>query len=332
VRPELLEYLVCSSCKSELAVHSKTTAGDHVMAGTLSCTGCARVYPIVRGVPRLNVAMDGLERVAQTFSYQWRAHHAGELERRETLWGFTLQEDWSYFLEATGVKESDLAGAVVLDAGCGSGRLTRLVAEHGPRTVIGVDIIDAVDGAFEASRHLPNVHIVQGNLFQLPFRTKAFDLVWSNGVIHHTPNARAAHEALSEMPRPGGVLYVWVYAKRFNPFRFTRDVMEALGVTRLPEPLLLRLSRVLAYISVVLHGMYKAIRRIPLFRPRTRWAVRTMRQRTADELSLTWFDTLSPEHNSRHSEAEVVSWFERLGFRDVAAIEEPKVGVRGVAP
>jgi SAM-dependent methyltransferase len=280
----------------------------------------------------MNAGMDGLERTARTFTYEWKTHQSGALEKQETLWGLTLEEDWGYFLEATGLDEDELTGKTVLDAGCGSGRLTRLIGEHGAGIVIGVDIIDAVDAAFDAARDLPNVHIVQANLFELPFRKQHFDLVWSNGVIHHTPDAKAGHAALAEMVRPGGLLYVWVYARRFNPFRFTKDVLDALRVTRLPEPVLLRLARVFAHVSLRLHAVYRFARSLPPLRPRGSWAKRTMRRRTVDELSLTWFDALSPEYDSRHTEDEVIGWFERLGFVDIGAIEEPKVGVRGTAP
>jgi hypothetical protein len=57
-----------------------------------------------------------------------------------------------------------------------------------------------------------------------------------------------------------------------------------------------------------------------------------LRPRTIPELKLTWFDALSPEFDTRHSEEEVVSWFYGQGFSNVRALEEPKVGVRGVAP
>jgi SAM-dependent methyltransferase len=290
------------------------------------------MYQISHGVPRMNTSMTGLERVAQTFSYEWGAHHAGKLEREETLWGLTNQEYWSYFLEATGLRDGELAGKTVLDAGCGSGRLTRMIAENGARAVVGVDIIEAVDGAFERSHRMPNVHIIQGNIFQLPLQKRAFDLVWSNGVIHHTPDARRAHESLAQMVTPGGLLYVWVYAKRFNPFRFTKDVLDVLRVTRLPEAILLRISRIFAYVSAGLHTVYKGVRRVPPFRPRSRFGKRSMRRRTVDELTLTWFDALSPAYDSRHTEAEVIGWFERLGYSHIRAIDEPKVGVRGLAP
>lgn len=207
-----------------------------------------------------------------------------------------------------------------------------MIGERGPKAVVGVDMIDAVDGAFARTRDLENIHIVQGNIFELPLRRHAFDIVRSNGVIHHTPDAAGAHAALAEMVKPGGLLYVWVYAKRFNPFRLTKDILDALRVTRLPEPVLLLVCRVFAYVSVALHAVYKLVRLIPPFQPRTRWSERTLRRRTAHELTLTWFDALSPAYVTRHTEPEVSGWFERLGFTDIAAIEEPKVGVHGVAP
>ena len=95
---------------------------------------------------------------------------------------------------------------------------------------------------------------------------------------------------------------------------------------------MLRIARTFAYISLGLHKLWCVVLSIPPFRPRSRWARRTLRRRTVHELSLTWFDALSPEYDSRHTEAEVIGWFARLGFTDIGTIEEPKVGVRGVAP
>jgi SAM-dependent methyltransferase/uncharacterized protein YbaR (Trm112 family) len=332
MRSELLDYLVCPSCASALESRPEHEEGAHVMSGTLACTGCTARYAVERGVPRMNARMEGLERVAHTFSFEWTAHHAGHLEQDETLWGLTPEEDWNYFLEGSGLSDEEIKGRTVLDAGCGSGRLTRQIGIRDAAAVVGVDMTDAVDGAFAETSDLPNVHIVQGNIFELPLRRKAFDLVWSNGVIHHTPDAKGAHAALAEMVGPGGLLYVWVYAKRFNPFRFTKDVLDFLRVTRLPAPVLLRIAKLFAYISATLHVLYKLVRSVPPFRARSRWAQRTLRRRTVHELSLTWFDALSPEYDSRHTEAEVMGWFSRLGFTQISAIEEPKVGVRGIAP
>jgi hypothetical protein len=61
--------------------------------------------------------------------------------------------------------------------------------------------------------------------------------------------------------------------------------------------------------------------------PRLGW---TSRRRTLDELRLAWFDKLSPQYDTTHSEPKVIGWFRAAGFEDIVAIEEPKVGVGGV--
>jgi SAM-dependent methyltransferase/uncharacterized protein YbaR (Trm112 family) len=330
MKPSLLRYLACPACESDLTSDFALTDDEPVTSGTLRCTGCRREFPIVRGVPRMNDTMDGLASVAESFGFEWKAHHAGAFESA-TLFGRTLDEDWEYFCAGLGVVDEHVHGAVALDAGCGSGRLTRQIGAHGASLVIGMDVNEAVDEAYMHCRGQDNVAIVQGNIFAPPFKRGAFDLVWSNGVIHHTPDAARAHRALGGLVRPGGRLYVWVYPKRFNPFRFVKDVFDRLRITRLPRPALLIIAKAISYPSWLALQVYRAARRLGPLQPRGPWARRTVRPRRIDELKLTWFDALSPEHDSRHTEQEVIGWFAREGFTRIEAIEEPKVGVRGTA-
>jgi SAM-dependent methyltransferase len=331
VQHSLLDYIACPECGNDLDLTVEAADGSEVMDGTLVCNDCGKAFPIIRGVPRMNVHMDDLEAVARVFGYEWKAHHRGEIEA-DTVFGYTRDQDWSYVLTALGFTETDLDDKVMLDAGCGSARLTQQLAERPGSVVIGVDVNEAVDEAFATTRDIENLHIVQGNIFALPLKPRIFDVVWSNGVIHHTPDAAGAHRSLARHVAPGGRMYVWVYAKRFNPFRFTKDVFDALRVSRLPEPVLMRISHLISYPSLALLNVYRAIRSLPGLRPRGAWGRRTVRPRTIKELQLTWFDALAPEYDSRHTEAEVIEWFRHAGFEDIEAIEEPKVGVRGVAP
>ena len=331
MRRELTNYLACPSCSSDLSIEVAAEDEGEIIDGTLTCSGCGDRYAIANGVPRMNRAMRGLERVQKSFSFEWKAHHQGTFEEG-TLFGLTKKEDWAYFVEATGFDDVRLQAITVLDGGCGSGKLTRQIAEHGAGCVIGVDINDAVDEAQAFCRDLPNVHIVQGNIFALPLKRNLFDLEWSHGVIHHTPDAKGAHRSLASHLKPGGTLYVWVYADRFNPFRLTKDILSFLRITRLPASTLLRLSNVFAVVSLGILTVYRGARRIPGLHPRTPWGLRTVRPRRLDELKMTWFDAISPEFDSRHTVPEVIEWFEQLGFEQIHAIEEPKVGVRGVSP
>ncbi len=328
MREALLDFIACPECGGDLEGNFETWDGEEAMEGSLGCASCDAEYPLVRGVPRMNASMTGLENVARTFGYEWRSFHDGEFED-ETVFGRTPEEDWRYFLEGLAVQEPELAGTAVLDAGCGSGRLTRQIGEHGAGVVIGLDMNDAVEHVFQSTRDAENVHIVQGNIMSLPFKRHVFDLVWSNGVIHHTPDAAACHRSLSRVVKPGGTLYVWVYARRFSPFKLAKDIADVTRISRLPEPTLLALCRLLAYPALALMTLYRGIVHLPFVptTPRLKW---TSRPRTLKELRLTLFDTLSPQYDTTHSEPEVVGWFEQAGFDDIAAIEEPKVGVRGV--
>ena len=331
MHPELAAHLHCPACHTPLRATFGERKGPHVMSGSLACESCAIAYPIVRGVPRMNRDFEGLERVARAFDLQWKLQQSGQLEG-ETLYGWTTEEDWALFQRALNVRDEDLQGAAVLDAGCGTARLTRQIARRGAALAVGLDVADSVDEAFDACRDEPDIHIVQGNVAALPFESGTFDLVWCRGVLHHTPDPPAGHRELARSVRPGGKLYVWVYSQRFSPFRFVKDVLDAFRITRLPPRALFAVCRAMAYPSLALLTAYRAVRRVPGLRPTTARGHRVTRRRGLREVQLTWFDALAPEHNSRHTEEEVMGWFRAVGFEQIACLEEPKIGVRGVRP
>ena len=329
----LLSLLACPRCGGDLTLSGEDGGHGRIATGTLTCTGCGHSYAIANGVPRLNeeLADHQLLGVARTFGYEWEAHHRGEFED-ETLFGRTREQDWEMVLAGMGITEADVRGAVVLDAGCGSGRFCQLFADHGASLVIGVDMNDAVDAAARYCSAYENVHIVQANIFALPFKSEGFRLIWCNGVLHHTPAPADAHRSLARLVAPSGVLYVWVYPKRFSPFNAVKRAFDLVGVSRLPPPALQLIANLLSYPSLAALWLYRGLRSLPGLGPRTKWGVRTVRPRTLKELRLTWFDTISPEFDSTHTEDEVIGWFHQAHFEEIATLEEPKVGVRGVAP
>jgi SAM-dependent methyltransferase len=54
---------------------------------------------------------------------------------------------------------------------------------------------------------------VQSDLMSSVFKPESFDLIYSGGVLHHTPNTRRAFDEVVNALRPGGRIFVWLYWK-----------------------------------------------------------------------------------------------------------------------
>jgi hypothetical protein len=69
---------------------------------------------------------------------------------------------------------------------------------------VALDYSSAVDACYANLKHHPNLHVVQGDIYTLPFMQSAFPFVYSLGVLQHTPNVAKAFAALPPMVREGG--------------------------------------------------------------------------------------------------------------------------------
>jgi SAM-dependent methyltransferase len=227
VKPGLLDYLACLRCGGTLACEPRRVEGPEVVEGILRCLACHAEFPIRGGVPRmLPAALSGAERAtSRAFGTQWHI-----------LSGLSpiLRTEFESYLHP--LPAAALAGLHVLDAGCGSGKLAVAATEAGARAVVAVDLSDAVDVAWRNLRDRPGAHVVQASIDQLPLRPAAFDFAYSIGVIHHTPDPGKAFHQIVPLVRPGGRLFVWVYALEGNE-AFVRwlDPWRARVFSRLPS-------------------------------------------------------------------------------------------------
>ena len=89
-----------------------------------------------------------------------------------------------------------------------------LMIERGYSAFSYADISEAVDVAKKRIGSIPGTRFVQADLFQLPFAPATFDLVWSEGVMHHTPSTRTALQRLNRLLKPGGHMMFYVYKKK----------------------------------------------------------------------------------------------------------------------
>lgn len=160
-------------------------------------------YPIEGGVIRCRKD-DGYN---AAFALQWKKFRQTQLDDANST---TLTRD--RFLRETGWTEEDLKGKLVLEAGCGAGRFTRLLAQSGAQ-VVTFDFSSAVDASAENNRTYPNVTFLQCDIFDMPFKNGAFDFVFCHGVLQHTPDPERAFRALERKVRPSGRISVDVYLK-----------------------------------------------------------------------------------------------------------------------
>lgn len=205
MKQSALEFLACPACGGVLAVQAEAVEGAEVINGALRCDACAVAYPIVCGVPRFAGQLGAVEaETAAAFGYEWTRYRELAARYRQQFL------DW-----IRPVEPAFLAGRTVLEGGCGKGRHTAVVAELGARAVVAMDLSDAVDAAFDNTRHLDNVHVVQADLNHPPVR-RVFDYAFSIGVLHHTPDPERGFRALVTRLRAGGSISAWVYGREGN--------------------------------------------------------------------------------------------------------------------
>ena len=108
-----------------------------------------------------------------------------------------------------------LAGARVLDAGCGAGEYVAALGDRGAR-VIGIEHEDEKVRAWN-ERHPDDPRVRQGNLEALNLASESFDVALLNEVLEHVPDEMAALRELHRVLRPGGTLLIFS-PNRLYPF------------------------------------------------------------------------------------------------------------------
>ena len=99
-----------------------------------------------------------------------------------------------------------------MEAGCGAGRFTQIMLEVG-LDVFSLDYNNAVDACLADHGLHPNLHIIQGNVYALPFAKGGFDRAFCVGVLQHTPEVKQSFLCLAEQLKPGGRITVDVYPR-----------------------------------------------------------------------------------------------------------------------
>ncbi len=308
MRQTLCQYLECPVCRSGLKLSAGESDGDEILDGDFTCTGCGRITPIVGGVPRFipkDLSHD-VQHTARNFGASWKIwREIDDVRYRRQL----LQ--W-----LPSLVPQDVEGKTVLDAGCGKGRHLRTMAQLGAKAVIGVDLSDAVDVAFANTCNFPNVHIVQADLRALPFR-RGFDLAYSVGVLHHTPDPAASFRAVVDLVRPGGNAGCWVYGRENNGWIISLVNPVRLCLTRhLPSWMVLAISSIGSVVLFgLIYGLYVPAKLLGLRLFYRDYLLNLKRLGFAETRHIVYDHLIAPTAFYLRRE-EVQSWFDDKRFAD----------------
>lgn len=108
----------------------------------------------------------------------------------------------------------NVGGLRLAEIGCGIGIDTLSLARLGFASVVGIDLTSAalqVARRRAAENGASNVEFVCGDAENLAFPDATFDVVYSFGVIHHTPLVQRAVAEIERVLRPGGRAFVMIY-------------------------------------------------------------------------------------------------------------------------
>lgn len=313
----LLNLLVCSNCRGTLrlsAADGRRLDGivEDIEQGALRCEGCRGQTPIVRGIPRFTPSDD----YVSSFSFEWARFSTTQLD---SVRGWRQSEE--RFQQSVDFPLEELKGKLVLDAGCGMGRFAEVAAKYGA-TVVGVDLSYAVDVAANNLSRWPSVHLLQADLRRLPFRPETFDLIYSLGVLHHTPNPRATFEGLLPLCKPGGKITITVYSA-YNKIYVTSTRLWRRLTTKLPS----RWVYYLSHLAIPLYPCYQL--------PGVGWLAKGLwpisLHSDPEWRLLDTFDCYTPAYQSYHTHWEVFQWFRGAGLSDIAVLE-PAISFIGTRP
>jgi len=324
---ELLPLLHCPKTGSAFDLESAIYVGNKISDGWLVSKNGSTKYPIKNYIPRFVPESN----YADNFGMQWNMFSQTQLD---SFSGHPISAD--RFWKATGWNKADLKGKWVLDCGCGAGRFAEVALEAGAN-LIALDYSSAVDACYSNLKHFPNLHLVQGNIYELPFIPNSFPYVYSLGVLQHTPDVEKAFAALPEMLMVEGKLCVDFYERNFKskllPKYWLRPITKKMDQKRLFELLQKWVPRMWP-ISVGLGKIPLIGNLLKRFIPIANYkGILPLSEKQLKEWALLdTFDWLAPEYDNPQDSKTVLKWFKNANFTNIEVLKESHLVGRGVKP
>lgn len=305
--PTVLAYLRCPRCRAEmrdLGDEGVTCANEHHYGRTNGYLDFSQEAK-VGGTTQATFA---------SFGYEWNAFDQVRDEDE------AFAEIYFRDLDLEGLR-----GKVGLDAGCGKGRFTRILARYLDHEVA----LDGSIAAEAAARNLSdcaNITVMRSDLRTAPFAPESFDFISSLGVLHHLDDPQEGFRQLHGLLAPGGQMLLYLYSRPSE--RNVRAVAQQLATVtrvatvRLPHKTLKTLSTPIAgvlYGTMVAPGRWGASHNVPAL---ANLPMDTYRDKPFRSLVLDTFDRLSAPVEYRYVWEDLQPWFDEVGMTVDAARDE----------
>lgn len=340
MKKTLLNFISCPVCKKSFALKVFKRKSEEIKEGLLFCS-CGQFFPIIESIPRVLIGdLRGIvyEQFPDFFA-EYRDFLPKEklnkkikgdnLKKKKTLESFGYEwqkfsemlKEWEknfkFYFEPLKTLDS-LKGKTILEVGCGNGRHTYYAAKFA-KEVIAIDLSQSVDVAFNNNRNLSNVHFIQTDVYNLPFKENSFDFIFSIGVLHHLPTPEQGFRKLIELLKNKAGILVYVYHSflkgSFNFYALKFVTLFRCLTIRLPHKVLYLFCYPIAILSYLIFVLpYK------IFLKKTNnvnWPLRLYSDYPIKVLLNDTFDRFSTPVENRYTKEEILKWYGRTGLKDI---------------
>jgi SAM-dependent methyltransferase len=300
-------------------------------------------FVIRRTIPRsLALLSDSQSQTEETFGFKWKKRDTFESEASLLGMRKWLVERYGEVARADWLAEYG-EQPLMIDAGCGAAMSAQELFGDSLHRLryLGVDVSEAIDVAADrfAERGFSG-GFMQADITNLPFDDASVDLIFSEGVLHHTDSTKGALGALARLLKAGGRFLFYVYRKKGPLREFTDDHVRAQLQEMTPqeawdavEPLT-RLGMALGELNAQIEIEQPIdLLGIPAGRIDVQrlfyWHVAKAfyrRDLTLDEMNHINYDWYAPANAARQSPEEVRSWCAEFGL----AIEREVIEDAGI--
>lgn len=338
MRKRILDFIICPDCKKDFKLEIFFEDAGIIKEGLLSCSSCGEIYPIYNFIPRIikgirsecrdffekhnlpinknensGKELDILEvlnqKTKKSFSYQWTRKLFSRIIPR-------FEDDFLNYLYP--IQRDFFQGKIGVDIGCGFGRHIYYAAKFGAE-MVGVDFSSAIDSAYNNTKELSGVHLIQADIYNLPLKDNCFDLVYSIGVLHHLSNPERGFRTILPLVKSKGHISIWMYSKSRPIVNFIIESIRAL-TRRIPHIILYLICIILTsfeWLFIIIP--YRFLFKIPPLRGFLNKIIfkriRIYAEYPFDVLSADWFDRLAAPIRYYYSENELEDWFKRANLK-----------------